>query len=282
MSHEELENKRRLAVAIDLSLKEPYLDILDFGSLATCHKAIPKDTDLFIYHSKKPNRFWKYFDSKVEVLRGNSGKWFAYSTSYALMFFLSPIRLWLPRVKHCGRYSDGNAAQRLSISLPESRSFQRWKKLAALKHVLDENDYRWIVLTTPSYYINYRQILGTIELMESKGFSQNVIYAGDTQSSADGNFVSGGWILLNKSAAKLLIENRRLAPVHVYDDISFGVVFQKLGVPITQISESGFLKNSKMEDKELRRYPYIRLSSGLPDGTRNDVALFQEIHAKKL
>jgi hypothetical protein len=269
-------------VAIDLSLKEPYVEILEKGSLATCHNELPRDSCLIIYHSKQPNRFWKYFDRKIENLRFYSGKYAAYAVSYSLMLLLFPLRYWIPRVRPMGKYSDGQAALRLSISLPESRTFQRWKKLALIKYVTENTKAPWIILTTPSYYLNYPSIEETLNKLQGQDKLQNFIYAGDRQSSADGDFVSGGWTLLSRDAANLLIRNRWRAPVHVHDDISFGVVFKKLGVSLTQLEDSGFLKNMDMSAIELKKYPFVRLSSTLPDGTRNDVDLFQKIHLGKL
>lgn len=269
-------------MAIDLSLKEPYLSILEKGSLATCYKTLPGDTNLIIYHSNEPKRFWKFFDNKIEDCRLYSGANISYAISYALMFWLSPLRLWIPRIRWSGQYCQGSAAQRVSIALPESRTFQRWKKFALLQHVLDHTDASWIILTTPSYYLNFGKITETIETLESQNELNDITYAGVRQSSADCDFVSGGWTLLNRSAAKQLLKSRWRAPVHVYDDIAFGVLFKKLGVPITEIRDSDFLNNTKMRDEELRCYPFIRLANSLPDGTRNDVNLFHQIHAKKL
>ena len=87
---------------------------------------------------------------------------------------------------------------------------------------------------------------------------------------------------MNREAASLLLENRKLIPLHVMDDIGFGTAFQKIGIEPEEIPSIDLESLNALREitkESLESIGHFRFRSG-PLEARGDVPIMKELISK--
>ena len=262
----------RILVAVDVALKEPFISITKEGCLETWIPEENSELGVLIYHSIEPGRVMRKVDDLVEKWRWQGGKLRAYAVSFFLMFLLWPFRRFLPRSKSCRHFSGGDFEE-IEIKIPEARLTQRWKKLQVMRYFLESTEFDFLLLITPSCYINKQMLVTKLEDWGDSDF----LYCGSIQNSHDGPFVAGGALVMNRKTARRFLDGKNVIPTHTMDDVAFGLAARTLGVPLSEFSFLDIKDPSKVESSPLRDHFYIRVA-GQKSGARTDVSSLRRVH----
>jgi hypothetical protein len=265
--------EKKILVAIDSTLKEPYISITKEGPIATWANSKHDNVGILVYYSKKPKKMMLFLDNWVEILRWKSGRNASYAISYFLMWVLWPYRRYVPTIRP-SRTLDLNTVDEVKVSFLEARFLQRWKKLAIIQNFVENSKFDFLLLITPSCYINQTNLNEYIKTLPI----DVPVYAGSLQKAHDGPFISGGTLVMNKAAAKILITNRFKVPTHLMDDVAFGVTMNKLGVNLTTFPYLNLTNFENIKSLDLKKYFYIRVAQGLIK-SRSDAANMRKIHS---
>lgn len=257
--------------------KDPWLSIARDGQRPSWEKSRYKNFDV-VYFFGKSNKITISIDRLIESLRWNRGRHASYAISYFLMALLQPFKGWVPRAKIVSQNESKISAHSLKVSVPELTSTMRWKKIAFIDYFLKATEAEYLIISTSSSLLNFDAIL---EFILKQKEINTLVYAGPIHIGYDCDFTSGAFTLIDRKAASLLYENRKLIPVHVMDDIGFGSAFKALNVlPIEMqsINIDSIEKLKFYSNKELSEIPHFRLKSGKTN-SRNDVEIMLALAA---
>ena len=93
-----MQAEKRVLIAIDSTLKEPYISITRHGPIATWANILHKNIEVMIYYCSKPNRLMIFLDYWIEDLRWKKGRKTSYTISYFLMWIMWPLRWYIPNI----------------------------------------------------------------------------------------------------------------------------------------------------------------------------------------
>jgi len=265
--------EKKVLVAIDSTLKEPYISITKEGPIATWANSKHDNVGIVVYYSKKPKKKMLLLDNWVEILRWKRGRNASYAISYLLMWVLWLYRKYIPTIRP-SRSLDLNKVDEVKVNFLEARFLQRWKKLAIIQMFVENSNFDFLLLITPSCYINQTNLNEYIKTLPV----DVPVYAGSLQKAHDGPFISGGTLIMNKVAAKILISNRFKIPTHLMDDVAFGVTMNKLGVNLTTFPYLNLAKFEEIKSLDLKKYFYIRVAQGHINN-RSDATNMRKIHS---
>lgn len=258
--------------------KDPWLSITNNGQIPSWEKNKFKSFKV-IYFSGISNSITIRINSIIENLRWVRGRYASYGISYFLMFLLKPWKGSLPKSKLVDERISKVSKSSLRVRIPEMTATMRWKKLSFLAYFLEMTAAEYVVITTSSSLLNFDPI---VEFVNNSIDTNKPIYAGRILRGYDCEFTSGSFTLMNRESARLLLENRRLIPVHVMDDIGFGTAFKQLGVTPIEIKSIDFDSVEKIKatpPEVLSSIGHYRFKSG-SHNSRGDVILMQELMLK--
>ena len=181
------------------------------------------------YFTAQDSSLFKTISFGIERMRWRMGRYASYFISYTLFLTFYPFRYVVPNSKAVN--SNTSIFSFRKVNFPEAISTMRWKRLAIIKHFLNETTDDFLIMITSSSILNLRRVREILEI--EKGFNsrpETPIVWGPLNESADGVFVSGSFIVLNRFGASELLRNARMIPVHSMDDIAFGVAMRKMGL----------------------------------------------------
>lgn len=266
----------KFLVGIMYVTKDPWLSIARDGQKPSWEKSRFKNFDV-VYFFGKSTRISIWIDQIIESLRWNRGRYASYAISYFLMALLQPFKAWVPKAKIVSQNEGKISTYSLKVLVPELTSTMRWKKIAFIDYFLRASEAEYLIISTCSSLLNFDAILDFIRQKEIN----TLIYAGPIHIGYDCDFTSGSFTLIDRKAASLLYENRKLIPVHVMDDNGFGSAFKTLNVlPIEMktINIDSIEKLNSYSKKELVEIPHFRLKSGQMK-SRNDVKIMLALAA---
>ncbi len=216
------------------------------------------------YYESIDSRFWQLINRCVEWMRWRGNRYTAYGISYFLMFVLRPLRSKIP--KYFKVKVDNFGFNHFVVKFPELTSTMRWKRLAILDNFVRSTENDLLIMLTSTSILNLSKInliisssLNLIENHELGTFA-----GGPIGDCADGKFLSGSFIVLNRNAAKLVLRDLSKHPVHSMDDISLSVGLRRSGVALTELPslnlESIDQLNS-IKDELFQTYVHFRPST---------------------
>jgi hypothetical protein len=264
--------EKKVLVAIDSTLKEPYISITRNGPIATWANILHKNVQIIIYYCWRPNILMVFLDYWIENLRWKSGRRSSYAVSYFLMWLMFPLRRYIPK-SYPSNLLNQNIVHEVEVKFLEGRFLQRWKKLSIVEYFLRSSNCDFLLLVTPSCYINPDNLNAFIQTLPTKV----PVYAGSLQQAHDGPFVSGGTLIMNKEAARVLIHNRSRIPTHLMDDVAFGVTMHRAGVKLSEFKFLNLKNIHEIKSTDLNDHFYIRVAEGGLKN-RNDVANMKIVH----
>lgn len=227
----EVQNENSVLFAICSVDSNPWDKICLEGTFKTWLKRIENTDEVRIVLGPRPNQVTKFLSERIEDLRWHSGKAISYFLAYFLMFTLFPLRSLIPKL-HEEIVTQNNHVikyKKWRLFFPESLTSLRWKKIAIVNHFLQNFDHDFLVIANPSTYVNIPQLRKLLALMK-EDYLDRPLYCGMVEKSADSLFVVGSFILLNRVAARTIIDKRFQIPVHTLDDVAFGKLFSDLGI----------------------------------------------------
>ena len=267
--------KKKTLVGVMHATREPWLSIASHGQLKHWQLQNYKNFEV-VYFFSNTSKIATYLNSVVENLRWKKGRNASYFISYVLMYLFAPFRIFIPKTEVANEKNSRISAFALKINIPEMISTMRWKKIAFLKFFLESTNSDYAIIITSSSILNF-DVLDKIlkNLDEFKG----PIYAGPSQPAHDCEFVSGSFTIINREGVQLLLDNLRLMPVHVMDDVAFGTAFKRLKVSITNIQNlniDSIEHLNSINDRDLSRIAHFRLKSGSLNN-RNDITIMNKL-----
>jgi hypothetical protein len=271
-------SEKSIQVGVLHTTREPWLSIAKFGQLPSWDSQDFNDFNVTYFYAKT-SRIANYLNGLIEELRWNKGRNLSYAISYFLMAFFYPWRGYIPKANFKEEADSGIAARALKVNMPELTCTMRWKKIAFLKYFLEETSSQYVIITNSSSILNFNSIKKSLE---RRNYTAGNLYAGPIGSAHDCNFISGAFTVLNRNSVKLLLENLKIMPVHVMDDVCFGTAFKKLGVELINIdslSIDSLSQINNIDAKELSEYGHFRLKSGT-SRNRHDIMLMKELILK--
>jgi hypothetical protein len=221
-------NKKSVLFAFSSVDRWPWNKIFDDGTRETWLRQISDSNGVWLIQGRTPGRFFLLLDAFTEHLRWNCGRVVSYFLAYTLMITLLPFRLFVPKLYGGSFLYDGNKApyRLFQFRFPESLISLRWKKIAIAREFLDCTSFDFLVLVNPSTYVHLSNLQSFLECIEEQK-CQREIYSGLTLRSADSEFVVGSFIILNREAARKLVNGRWRIPVHTLDDVAIGEFFHQ-------------------------------------------------------
>ena len=93
-------------------------------------------------------------------------------------------------------------------------------------------------------------------------------------------YAMGSFIVINREAARLFLENLKEYPVEMLDDIGLGKAASALGMKATKFESISVTEQDellKLSEKELKSISHYKLKSG-DLKNRQDVELFHTLH----
>jgi hypothetical protein len=266
-------NEPKILIAIDISIKEPYLSMIQDGPYATWAKEKFPNISTISYFCRKPSKFIVKLNEFVEIMRWNLGKYPSYFISYLLMWVLAPFRKYLPQISEVKRKENITLNNEFLIKIPEALFSQRWKKLAVINYFYRNADFDFLLLITPSCYIQTSKLFDYAKNWPlDKPF-----YAGSLQVAADGPFIAGGALVMNRLSAKALIDARVFIPTHTMDDVAFGVAIRKCSIELNQLPILNITDGNQISLENVKDHFYIRVKGGTQQN-RTDASTMRQVH----
>ena len=240
--------------------REPWLSIAVEGQMPNWLSKASNDYEV-VYFFSKSLFLARLLNKFIEKLRWETSRYAGYGISYTLMALFRPWKKFVPKSTAVNECESGVSNFALKINIPEMASTMRWKKLAFLRYFLDHTESEYAIITTPSSVLNFDAIFRTFSSFDQ---TDAALYAGPIHAAHDCNFISSCFTIMNRKSAKLLLENLNLMPVHLMDDVAFGVAFKKLKVNLVKMDSlnvHSLLDFANISSTELNRYHHFRVKS---------------------
>ena len=153
--------------------------------------------------------------------------------------------------------------------------------LSGFEYILDSFNPEYIVRTNISSYWNLPQLRNLLENAPSSNY-----FAGVTGRVKRGNFISGAGMIMSEDVARLFINSASKFDTSYIDDMSFGLVAQKLEIEMTNLPRID-LANKKdvklLSTNILSSAFHFRCKSQIDIGIRTirqDASIMKSLHAR--
>jgi hypothetical protein len=210
-------------------------------------------------------------------LRYESGPYVASLRNLANTFALKAFQNMIPRTKSSFRLFGINDLMFIESLIPDLYMSSRWKRLSILKFFINRTNFKYLVFTTTSSYINGNQLL-----YELQSFPSNCVGGRVMQSGLRDSFISGSFSVYTRNVAEALVSARHEMNVSLLDDVSFGHGQRKIGIPNYEMSSIDISNENELKQLEQRlldKMIHFRLKS-ITQGARQDAYLMKELHKR--
>jgi hypothetical protein len=192
-------------------------------------------------------------------------------------FALNAFQNFVPKVKPSSGLFGIEKLLFLESPIPDLYLSSRWKRLSILEFFIKSSNFKYLVFTTSSSYINGNQLIIELQDFPAHCFGGRVMNA----ELAD-SFISGSLSVYDREVAKELLSERREMSVNLLDDLSFGRAQRKLRLSNYEMSSldiSDVRLLESIDDETLNNTIHFRLKSQL-EGIRQDKFLMQKLHKR--
>lgn len=218
----------------------------------------------FNYYTSLDSRLWQIINKCIEWMRWKGNRYTAYGISYFLMFALRPLRNRVPR--YFKVKVDDFGFNHFVVKFPELTSTMRWKRMAIIDNFLRNTDNDFLIMLTSTSILNLSKV--NIVLASSLNLKENekvgAFAGGPIGDCADGKFISGSFVVLNRDSANLVLRDLSKHPVHSMDDISLSVGLRRSGVALTELSSLNLESIDKLNlitNESFQTYLHFRPST---------------------
>ncbi len=153
--------------------------------------------------------------------------------------------------------------------------------LSGFDHVLKNFNPDYIVRTNISSYWNLPEFRILMECAPKSNY-----FAGVTGKVKRGNFVSGAGMIMSKDVARLFVDSASKFDTSYIDDMSFGLVAQKLKIRMTNLSRVDIANKEdvkNLSENILNSTFHFRCKSQIKIGDRTirqDVSIMKKLHSR--
>ena len=262
-------------IAVIHCLRSPWIEISNSGYMKSWGLQNSQFCTFHDFFSKKPNRLSVNLNRFIENIRWNHGKFPSYILAYSLMFFLFPLRWYIPRIKFKRSKELNLHHDMYRVYFPDSITSLRWKKLAIIKYFLDNSNDDFLIIANPSSYLNLDKLVAVVG-DERSGFD----YCGMVKHSADSAFIVGSFILISRKVATLMVAKRFLIPTHTSDDVAFGAFLTRSGIvpiDIESVELNSASEFSTLSENVLRNTIQFKVKA-LVENQRIDSQILVQLH----
>jgi hypothetical protein len=210
-------------------------------------------------------------------IRYRGGKVLAYTRNSFAKILTKPFLEYVPDLY----LTDSNfgllGLTSLESSIPDLYMLQRWRRLAILNYFLTNTDSDYLIFTSSSSYLNYPQLM-----IELRSKTVGTVAGRINMFDSEQDFLSGSFMILDRTTAELILSNKHLMPGEPLDDIAFGILFRRLRIPLEAFSSRDITSSmhlSEINSGELSGVSHFRLKS-LKGRSRVDSLLMGQLHAR--
>jgi hypothetical protein len=218
---------------------------------------------VFYFRGEQENRFNKEIDKLSNKLR-YSKFWPFQRVLDAVVLYRFNIRL--PRVRQSG--------VNLFVSCPEGLRYLAIKDIAVMKELYNQG-FEIIYKTTLSSICNHKLFIKKLSEIGSLPY-----YGGTVIKFGKSPFVSGANLMLNRSAIKMILDNRWKLNLGELDDVALGKLLWK-EIEITEVSSLNLINTNQvfaLKEREIKETFHFRCKSELVP--RNDREIMETLLAR--
>lgn len=276
MTNPELQQQKKLLIAVVHSIQEPWLSITKEGQFRTWLDKEYENVSIVHFYAKPANPLTKILDHLNEKLRWRSGRRIGQIRNALGMVTLLFLSRWIPRISSPKKNPFGHPSESFRVHCLDMYLTSRWKRLAVMNYFINHDAADFLLFTTSSSYVQPNLLLGKLSKLNDE-----ILYAGPIIGDAQDSFVSGAQTVLNKKAAKLFLENRGMIPVQLLDDVGLGRTARKLNIKpkhLDTLNIDSLQKLREIDINVLKNIHHFRLKA--QDGkNRRDIEIFSELHS---
>jgi hypothetical protein len=214
----------RIAIIISHANREPFLSIIRDFHRPT--KLVIEEFifETFYFEGRQSRKSMNFLREKVEKLR--------YSNFWPILrlydsFFLWLAGFFLPTSK---LVTDRYGRKILKTNIPEDQRHIALKVYSALTYC-NESNYDFVLRVTSNSLINIYQLM---EFLRNREASVPLYSGREVRTLNRPSFISGSFLILNKSAIRLLLSSRYLHNYGVLDDVAIGRIFARCSANISK------------------------------------------------
>jgi hypothetical protein len=272
---------RDLFIAVIHSRQTPWEEIAKHGQLATwVPGAIDAGYNVVYCYGRVPKKITARIDRHLEKYRWNFGSRISDVRNLLNIIIAKPFAMWVPKAKREVFADSKGYVVGISVPLTELYVTTRWKQLSLFKYFIENTRCRYLVMVTSATYCVPAKMLREIGKLSGK-----TIYAGPLHAkNTDGVFVSGAQLILDRHFIEELLDNPKLLPTHLLNDVGLGVYARKRSIKPLDMKTLDVSSMAELEhttDDVILNHHHFRLKSIDPmTGKRQDVGLFLQLHER--
>lgn len=250
--------------------RDPWKTIRDLGSRQTWLKEFIPNEMKVVFFSGIPLsplvRRLEIFHEKV--------RWSALGRILPILdyLFFKPFCLYVPVAT---MYESKNGESDLIVQCPDAFVFLNNKFLGLYRYFLDQTDCDYLYTTTTGSYLQPKIIVDLCQQLPDKD-----VYAGSILNAGKRKFISGANRLMSRDVVQRLVNERRLLNPVYLEDLSQGIVLEKIGVPFHETPTINLHSLDELFGKnkqEVLANFHFRIKS-YTDRSLNDVEIMQQLH----
>lgn len=270
----------RFLIGIFHADRMPWSQIVNEGQIPTWVNSSSDASEIIYCSGSHNSELTAMADRFLETLRWNRGAYVSNLRNLANLLIATPFSRIQPTMALKRQDCDENIARTFVTKFPDMYITTRWRRIALIKYFLESSDNEYLVTTTSSSYLNLgclqREILAT---------HKEVLYGGAVQYPGTiEEYAMGSFIVINRKAAKLFLENLDMYPLEMLDDIGLGKAAHALGMTATEFNSLAVTELDEvhaLSENQLKSISHYKLKSG-DLGNRKDVDLFHALHKQVL
>lgn len=253
------------------ALYSPWIEILNDGQLKTWAK--PGSHNVVHAHGIPTLKVLRKLDVKYWDLKW-SQRWGKIITT--IEFLLSPLfNRNIPNVSTSELFFEAHS---IAVEMQDFNFMMNKKTLALLKYGAAQ-DYKHIVFTTSSSYINIASLKRElVKLPPTNVVAGRIIERGGSQ------FPSGSFRIFSPDVLNEVLQNLKGYKYWLPEDLALGKVLSKLDIKFFHLGSFDLETHDSIDsltEQDLINVPHFRLKSNV-DGRRIDVELMERLHARMM
>jgi hypothetical protein len=214
---------------------------------------------------------WTILDRNHELNRYKShiGKWQGRADYVFVPWLRRNLPSWRPL------QTEENGVEEIQIQTNSSYIFAGRSLLGVIKWFLQETNKPFLFLTTTSSFVNLRALNDCLENYKK----DTPVYAGNLMGEGTRKFVSGAGQLINRTTAHVILENFRLYPHRMLNDIALSELLYNKGIKSEHIPWCWLKSEEEAQRIQLEKFPNVfHFRVKTDTNPRSDATLMKILH----